>query len=76
MIPLSKKELFIQLLKERKTMKEAMEIAQIPKTSLYRLFREQPGFEQDAERAIEEGKQIEIDQGLEKIRQIIKNRGK
>lgn len=52
MIPLHNKELLIKYLSEGYTIIEACTAAQISKASLYRLFKEQPGFKTEVEKAI------------------------
>lgn len=78
MIPLHNKELLIKNLKKGYTILEACTASQISKASLYRLFKTQPGFKTDVEKAIFEAKDIskEIDKkvkerNLDKIKGII-----
>lgn len=68
MIPLHNKELLIKNLKKGYTILEACKASQISKASLYRLFKTQPGFKADVERAIFEAndKSAEIDKEVEK----------
>lgn len=68
MIPLRNKELLIEKLKAGYTILEACAASQISKASLYRLFKTQPGFKEDVERAIFEAhdKSKEIDKEVEK----------
>lgn len=81
MIPLANKEKLIARLEEGYDLKDAMMLAQIPKTSLYRLFKEQPGFKVDVENAIAKGttkvvkevKKME-DRNLEELRNMINRR--
>lgn len=68
MIPLHNKELLIQNLKKGYTIIEACEASQVSKASLYRLFKSQPGFKTDVEKAIFEAKDksAEIDREVER----------
>lgn len=83
MIPLENKEQLIKKLEEGYELKDAQVLAKIPKTSLYRLFREQPGFRVDVDEAIKKGtnklevKVKDIEKlNLEEIRKIINRRKK
>lgn len=78
MIPLQNKELLIKNLKAGYTILEACKASQVSKASLYRLFKTQPGFKADVERAIFEAKdvskQIDIEvqkRNMDKIKGII-----
>lgn len=68
MIPLHNKELLIQNLKKGYTIIEACKASQVSKASLYRLFKTQPGFKADVEKAIFEAndKSAQIDREVEK----------
>lgn len=68
MIPLHNKELLIKNLQKGYTIMEACEASQVSKASLYRLFKTQPGFKADVERAIFEAndKSAQIDREVEK----------
>lgn len=58
MIPLHNKELLIKNLKAGYTIIEACKASQVSKATLYRLFKEQPGFKADVEKAIFEAKDV------------------
>lgn len=68
MIPLRNKELLIQNLAKGYTIQEACAASQVSRASLYRLFKEQPGFKEDVEQAIfkAKDKSKEIDKMVEK----------
>lgn len=61
MIPLYNKELLIKYLQEGYTIIEACQAAQVSKASLYRLFKEQPGFKADVDRALFKAKDVSAD---------------
>lgn len=68
MIPLYNKELLINNLKKGYSILEACKASQVSKASLYRLFKVQPGFKADVEKAIFQAKDVskEIDKEVEK----------
>lgn len=83
MIPLHNKELLIQNLKKGYTILEACKASQVSKATLYRLFKSQPSFKADVEKAIFEAKDVskEIDRevarrNMDKVKGIIARKRK
>lgn len=81
MIPLRNKELLIEYLKQGASIQEACEAAQVSRASLYRLFKDQPGFKDDVEGAIfaskDKTKEIQkkvAERNMELVKQIVLKR--
>lgn len=81
MIPLHNKELLIKNLEAGQSIVEACQTSQVSKASLYRLFKTQPGFKEDVDRAMFKGTQkvqVQIkkleDKNMEELKKIINRR--